>query len=184
MKTRYLGTVLIVLFIAGTALAQQMMDINADERGPNKIIIMKKGMDDDLNLTDSQEKSFQRLKLENEKEKLSWKNKLEAGQLDFKAELLNEKPNLQTLFNIIDETHKYKAELQKKDIALKFKLRELLTDEQKKIWDKTEGQIDCCGSVCGADVQVKKMMWISEDEEEKELEGAPGKRIEKRIEIK
>jgi len=184
MKIRYLCTVLIVLFIAGSALAQKMMDINLEENGHNKIIIMKKGMGDDLNLTETQEKEFKRLKLENEKEKLPWKNKLEARQLDFKTEMLNEKPNMQTLFNIIDETSKFRAELQKKDIALKFKLRDLLTDEQKKIWDKTEGQIDCCGMVCRADVQVKKMMWISEDEEEFEHEGVPGKRIEKRIEIK
>ncbi|MBN2412249.1 Spy/CpxP family protein refolding chaperone [candidate division KSB1 bacterium] len=184
MKTRYLWSVLVVLFIAGTALAQKMMDIRVDDEGPNKIMIMKKGMGDDLNLTETQEKSFQRLKLENEKEKLPWKNKLENRQLDFKTELLNEKPDLQTLNNIIDEIYKYKAELQKKDIALKFKLRELLTDEQKKTWDKTEGRIDCCGMTYDTDVQVKKMIWISEDDEEVELEGPPSKKVEKRVEIK
>ncbi len=184
MKTRYLRLVFAVLFIAGTALAQKMINLNTDEKSPNKIMIMKRGMGDDLNLTDSQEKSFQLLKLENEKEKLPWKNKLEAGQLDFKTELLNEKPDLKTLYNIIDETCKYKAELQKKDIGLKFKLRELLTDEQKKIWDKTEGRIDCCGMACDTDMQVKKMIWISEDEKLIENEGAPGSKIEKRVEIK
>jgi len=179
MKIRYSVIVIMALCLAGFAPAQKILDIHEDEIGGNKIVIMKKGMGDDLNLTEKQEKSFQRLKLENEKEKLPWKNKLEAAQLDYKSELLNEKPALQKLFSIIDETHKYKAELQKKDVALKFKLRELLTDDQKKIWDKTEGYMDL-----DHDVQVKKMMWISEDEEMIEHEGKPSHKVEKRIEIK
>jgi len=181
-----------LLFVAGYAgFAQNSVNVQVEKEAgcTPKVIVMGGDECMGLDLSEKQQKDFKIARLENDKARLAWKNKLEAKNLDFAAELLKDNPDIATLNAIVDETAKYQAELKKLDLALKFKQRAMLTDEQKKLWDKTEGcitldNIGCSGY--GADVMTKKMIWISKGNEDETdlLHVVPEKHIEKRIEIK
>ncbi|HPG38100.1 MAG TPA: hypothetical protein PLP19_06145 [bacterium] len=195
MKKIFILIVGLLLIAGTTSFAQKDVDVQVTSNACNahKVVVMGDGgCCPGLELSEKQQKDFKIARLENDKAKLIWKNKLEAKNLDFSAELLKDNPDLSTLNAIVDETAKFQAELKKLDLALKFKQRAMLTDEQKKIWDKTEGCLcldmpGCCmnSGLC-SDGMMKKMIWISKDTEDETdlLHAVPEKHIEKRIEIK
>jgi len=185
-----------LLLITGSfGFAQKNVDVQVASNACNAhkvLVIGDGGCCPGLDLSEKQQKDFKIARLENDKAKLAWKNKLEAKNLDFSAELLKDSPNLSVLNTIVDETAKIQAELKKLDLALKFKQRAMLTDEQKKVWDKTEGcmclDMPGCSMIsgCCSDGMMKKTIWISKGNEDGTdlLHALPQKHIEKRIEIK
>lgn len=112
----------------------------ADDCGPGAIM-------EKLNLTPEQEKKFQELRLKQEKEMLPLQNDLRSVQLDLKGEMLADKPNQDKVNGYIEKAGKIRIEMQKKRFAHHQAMRDLLTDEQKAIWDQSKGRFGegCCG---------------------------------------
>ena len=93
-----------------------------------------------LNLTEDQKQSIQKLHLKLQKELLPLRTELQSKMLDYKGEMIGNKPSQNKINSFIDDISKVKAEMQKKQVAHKFELRGILTEEQIEIWDALKGQ--------------------------------------------
>ena len=175
---KFVLTCLIVLLIFGGAWAEKKVHVQMESDDATEPIVKVKKivMYTDLDLTPEQEKQFKQIKLDFEQQELPWKQKIETKELEFKAELLKDNPNKQTLYAIVDEVSRYRAELLKKDIDRKYALRQVLTDEQKENWDNGPGKISLDFGGTGIHhVSDDKMIWISNDED-LDMDVMPGKK--------
>ena len=96
---------------------------------------MKRPLMEKLNLTEEQRKTMQEMRLNHKKELIPIQAKLKEKQLDLKAEMMADEPNQSKINAIVDDLAKLRAEVQKKKIAHRLAIRNILTDEQRKIWD-------------------------------------------------
>jgi len=96
------------------------------------------------NLTPEQTAKIQKLALEHQKALLGLQTVLKTKQLEFR-QLMMEGADQKKLEAKIDELAKARADIQKKCLAHRNEIRGLLTDEQKKAFDKK-----CVNMGCGA----------------------------------
>lgn len=89
-----------------------------------------------LNLTDAQKKTMREMRLQQQKELIPLRADLQTRKLDLRGEMMAEKPNMARINALVDGIAKTRAEMEKKQIAMRFKLRDQLTPEQIKIWDE------------------------------------------------
>lgn len=94
-------------------------------------------------LTPEQTSKIQKIKLEFEKAVLSLQTDLKTKRLEFRG-LMMESADQKKLEAKIDEMAKVSADIQKKALAHRNDIRNLLTDEQKKFFDQK-----CSGMGCG-----------------------------------
>ena len=171
------------LFLVAPLTAQQKLNVDTDNDGHKKIIRIEKqgGMTcDPLNLTDAQKKEFKKLDLQLKKETISLRNELELKQLEKQVELDEDSPDVKKLNALIDETHKLQADVEKKQLAIDLKKRDLLTDEQRKNWHPSLG-----GGMEKKIFMFKgdaphEMMWMDDGE----MSSPNEKEIEEKIEIR
>lgn len=95
---------------------------------------------DDLQLSDAQKKTMQELRLQHHKELVPLRSDLELLEIDLKSAMTAEKVDLTRINGLVDKIARARAEIEKKQIALRFKLRDQLTPEQRKIWDQRIGR--------------------------------------------
>lgn len=88
-----------------------------------------------LNLSPEQQEKIQKMKLEFQKEMLTMRTELKTKMLDLRA-LMMEKADAGKINAMIDEIAKARAEIQKKAYAHRQEVRNILNEEQKKIFDK------------------------------------------------
>ncbi len=138
MKNKSVVFTLVLLVAFSLPLvAQKAMNVKVEETaGPEHKIRIKKMMGDDLKLTPEQRKQFEERKLKHQKEILLFQNDLRVKKLDLKIEMSHaDNPNMNKINALVDDISKIQAAIQKKNIAHRFELRSLLTDEQKEKWD-------------------------------------------------
>lgn len=90
-------------------------------------------------LSDAQKKTMQELRLQHRKELVPLRSDLELLEIDLKSALTAENVDLTRINGLVDKIARARAEIEKKQIALRFKLRDQLTPEQRKIWDQRSG---------------------------------------------
>lgn len=159
-------TLLFLIAFSLPLVAQKAMNVEVEETaGPGHKIRIKKMIGDNLKLTPEQKKQFQELKLKHAKEILPLQNDLRVKKLDLKIEMSHaENPNMNKINALVDDIAKIQAEIQKKNIAHKFKLRSLLTDEQKEKWDARK---NFKGKHMMREMQIQgphKFMWFGDDD--------------------
>ena len=116
--------------------ADKIVKIQTDDNVDRKVIkISHGGKWADLNLTDEQRREFKRLDLEHKKSTVAARNQLEVSEAELEYVLDADDVNLRQVNNLIDDIYDQKAELEKQKIATRLKKRDLLTDEQKEIFD-------------------------------------------------
>jgi len=105
------------------------------------------------NLTPEQAAKIETLKIEHQKAMLLLQTDLKTKQLDLR-QLMLDKAEQKKLETKIDEMAKVSADIQKKCLAHRGEVARLLTDEQKKAFDKMCGGMGCGlgmghGGCCG-----------------------------------
>jgi len=83
-----------------------------------------------LNLTGEQKEKIADLRLTFKEETLDLRTQLTRKRLEIQKLLLEESPDLTTVYALVDEMAPIQAEIQKKAIEFRFKLKDLLTEEQ------------------------------------------------------
>jgi Spy/CpxP family protein refolding chaperone len=127
--------IILLLAMAVLAVAQP-----APSPCVNSELMKQRGKDQaKLNLSDEQQKTIKELRLQHRKDLIPLRSAVELKELDLHSEMMVEKPNMARIYALVDELAKARAEIEKKQIALRFKIREQLTPEQRKIWDEKKG---------------------------------------------
>ncbi|MCD6111940.1 MAG: Spy/CpxP family protein refolding chaperone [Bacteroidales bacterium] len=88
-----------------------------------------------LNLTDEQAAKIKDIKLAYQKETLPLKNLLNEKRAHLKTLMTAEKADMKAINKIIDEMSTIRTKMMKKRVENRQKIRNLLTDEQKIIFD-------------------------------------------------
>jgi len=83
-----------------------------------------------LNLTAEQKEKIANLKLSFREETLDLRTELTRKRLEIQKLLLEATPDLTRVYELVDEMAPIQAEIQKKAIEFRFKLKDLLTEEQ------------------------------------------------------
>jgi len=83
-----------------------------------------------LGLTAEQKEKIANLKLSFKEETLDLRTELTRKRLEIQKLLLEESPDLTTVYALVDEMAPIQAEIQKKTIEFRLKLKSLLTEEQ------------------------------------------------------
>lgn len=106
-------------------------------------------------LTAEQTTKIQTLRLEFEKAILALQTDLKTKRLEFRG-LMMERADQKKLEAKIDEMAKVSADIQKKALAHRNEIRNLLTDEQKKFFDQKCSGMGCGGGMgCGSGCQER-----------------------------
>ena len=83
-----------------------------------------------LGLTAEQKEKIANLKLSFKEETLDLRTELTRKRLEIQKLLLEKSPDLTTVYALVDEMAPIQAEIQKKAIEFRFKLKDLFTEEQ------------------------------------------------------
>ncbi|MEJ5306752.1 MAG: Spy/CpxP family protein refolding chaperone [candidate division WOR-3 bacterium] len=93
---------------------------------------------DFLNLTDDQKDKIDDLRAEQHKNLLELRYKLAMKNFELN-ELMRKSPDEKKALKIVEEIGKIKLDIEKSRITNHFKIRSILTDDQKKLFDKHFG---------------------------------------------
>lgn len=106
------------------------------QKGPEKKPMMHQEMScqSKLNLSAEQKEELQKMRLDFQKEMLPLKTELQTKRLEFRK-LRLENAETEKINAKIDEIAQVRAKLKKKAYAHHQEVREILTEEQKKIFD-------------------------------------------------
>ncbi|NOZ62398.1 MAG: periplasmic heavy metal sensor [Calditrichaeota bacterium] len=88
-----------------------------------------------LNLTAEQQQKVADLRLQHQKDVLPLQTDLRNKQAELKLMMVEEQPNMKRIDKKIDEIGKIKAELKKLQVQHRFAVRQILTPEQRKMFD-------------------------------------------------
>jgi Spy/CpxP family protein refolding chaperone len=127
-KSMYGVLMLIVIMMLSMAFTQPA------NRDDEEFCRPAKGLMGIPNLTADQVKQIQKLRLNFQKEMLPLQTKIKAAKLDMQS-LILEEADQKEIDQKIEEIGKMKIELQKKRMAHWRAIRNLLTDEQKAVFD-------------------------------------------------
>ena len=95
-----------------------------------------------LNLTDAQKENFTKIKFAKEKVKIELEAELKMNRLEIKK-LLNEiNFDESKLLNLVESGSKINYELKKANVEMWLKIRNILNDDQKKLWIKHFNKMD------------------------------------------
>ncbi len=139
MKTknllRGLATVgLLSILVIGTAWSQKSESQRSENR-PG----MQCRQGDDLKLSEEQKEQMKSLRLEFMKEMTPLKNELEVKRATLKSVSVGDNVDMKKANNLIEEIGDLKTEMAKKQFAQKQKIRNILNDEQKILFDARGG---------------------------------------------
>jgi Spy/CpxP family protein refolding chaperone len=93
---------------------------------------------DQLELTDDQKEKIEEIKLVSGKESIQRRNMLRELEAQLTTSLTQENVEQKKANSIIDEIGKLKTEIRKNQVDTHLKIRELLTDRQKLIFDQRQ----------------------------------------------
>ena len=138
MRKKWLVLLLAGLVVAGLAGSAAAYDSGAKTLGSQGRKFAVKGWTGKqtvdrasrLNLTAEQKEKIANLKLSFREETLDLRTELTRKRLEIQKLLLEKSPDLTTVYALVDEMAPIQAEIQKKAIEFRFKLKDLLTEEQ------------------------------------------------------
>lgn len=116
-----------ILIMAGTSTAQ------LDQRQRRDRI------HDKLNLTAEQETKIQKLRIEHQKKMIELKADLEKAKVDARETRTNDNISRSDVVNNIERINKIKNEIALSAANHRMDVYEILTPEQREIWQKEEG---------------------------------------------
>jgi Spy/CpxP family protein refolding chaperone len=88
-----------------------------------------------LNLTDEQKSKITDFRLALQKQTLPLQTELRARMTDLRLLKTEDKPNLNKIDQLIEQSEKIRTEIQKAKVRHQLEIRKILTLEQQKIWD-------------------------------------------------
>ena len=88
-----------------------------------------------LNLTDEQEKTMEDMRIKHQKELIPLQSQVKSKRLDFKQEMNADNPNQAKLESLVEDMGNIRTEIQKKRVAHRLAMRNILTKEQREIMD-------------------------------------------------
>uniref|UniRef100_A0A7C3J6T2 Periplasmic heavy metal sensor n=1 Tax=candidate division WOR-3 bacterium TaxID=2052148 RepID=A0A7C3J6T2_UNCW3 len=91
-----------------------------------------------LNLTDDQKDKIDDLQAQQHKSMIEYRYKLSLKHFEL-AELMRKSPDEKKALKLVEEINNIKLDIEKSRISNHFKIRAILNDEQKKIFDKNFG---------------------------------------------
>lgn len=97
---------------------------------------MHHGLSDQLDLSDEQKEKIEEIKLALSKESIQRQNKLREMEAQLTTSLTQDNVDKSKLNNLIDEIGKLKTESRKDRVEVQLKIRDLLTEKQKIIFDQ------------------------------------------------
>ncbi len=129
-------TIAVMLTLILTSLTLVSL-VQAQQPGPPPFAPQKPGMPMMrlLNLTAEQQSQISDLRLQLQKEMLPLRSELMTKRNELKLLMTAEKPDMGKINRKIEEISKIRTEIQKKRVAHRLKIRSLLTEEQRKIFD-------------------------------------------------
>ncbi len=89
---------------------------------------------EEMKLTKEQEKKLQEMRVAHQKEMIPLRAQLKVKQIEMR-ELFRGDPNQGAINSKIDEIGKMRADIQKKSAAHRIAMRNVLTPEQRELWD-------------------------------------------------
>lgn len=128
-----LAVALLAILVVGTAAG---VKDGHRAKGPKGECGPKHG----LNLSDTQKEEMKALRLSFTKEMTPYKNDLGVKMAELKAASTGDNVNEKTVNNLLDEIGDIKTLMAKKKFANKQKVRALLTDDQKIMFDAHAGK--------------------------------------------
>lgn len=141
MKTKYalkgvavIG--LLIVLVVGTAWSQKPSDEKTQEKG-NMRGPQCKGM---MKLTEEQSENMETIKLEFMKETTPLKNEMKVKEAQLDAASVGDNVDIKKVNALIEEIGKLKVEMAKNRFAHKQKVRNILSDEQKIMFDANAGE--------------------------------------------
>lgn len=136
MKRRIITTLILtaVLLSAFAIPAMAKGNMNNDARPIEQFKNGAGRMIEPLNLTEEQMDKMQQMRFENQKWMIDMKAKLEHKMLELR-EYTHMNPNEKKALAVAEEIGKLRTEMEKNRISQHFKMRNLLTAEQKEIFD-------------------------------------------------
>jgi Spy/CpxP family protein refolding chaperone len=137
MKNKYLNsgkTLLLITmaFISVSTQAQRGYGMRQGQAFRNDSLRPAHAM---LNLTDDQQKKMDELRTSHLKEMTSFRNDLAIKEAELQKYKSADKPDVATINKTIDEMGKISTEMMKKKVAHQLAVQNLLTEEQKAIFN-------------------------------------------------
>jgi len=134
------GGVILILAVVSLSLVGAAWAWKGDDH-PDGSRIRGKGtraeMRLDLNLTSAQREEITKLRLSLQEETVDLRSQLMKYGIELKKLWLEEAPDRDKIYALIDEMADIRAEMEKKAINFALQLREILTPEQReKLWEK------------------------------------------------
>jgi Spy/CpxP family protein refolding chaperone len=138
MRKKWLVLVLAGLMVAGlvSSVAAQGRGTKTPRSQGRKFVVkgwtgkQTLGRRSTLNLTGEQKEKIADLRLTFKEETLDLRTQLTRRRLEIQKLLLEESPDLTRVYGLVDEMAPIQAEMQKKAIEFRLKLKSLLTKEQ------------------------------------------------------
>ncbi len=155
-KLRFLGLLAaLVVMAALPLLAQDTPNAQDDDDDENEFMWVGRkgqGMGDgprfqfveQMKLTEEQQKKMQEMRVAHQKEMIPLRAQVKVKRIELQ-ELFRGDANQGAINSKIDEISKLTADLQKKNAAHRLAMRNLLTPDQKKIWDSRPHRMGMMG---------------------------------------
>ncbi|GEM_PF-2592023 len=134
----FLSVIVVLTLVFIPSFSQGLNIKNQDFKVLKQRYIMADDFDN-LKLTVEQKEKIEDLRAENQKKMIELRYKLNIAHFDFQ-QIMRKNPDEKVLLKKVEEINSIKLEMEKERIKNHFKIRGILTDEQKKIFDLHFGQ--------------------------------------------
>lgn len=143
-KLRFLGLLAALVVMAALPMMAQDAPNAPDDDEDEFVWVGHKGrgmgdgprfqFSEQMKLTEEQQKKMQEMRVAHQKEMIPLRAQVKVKRIELK-ELFRGDANQGAINSKIDEISKLTGDIQKKSAAHRLAMRNLLTSEQKKIWD-------------------------------------------------
>jgi periplasmic protein CpxP/Spy len=131
---------LIALLLFVTSLDAQMRG-RESERGLRGDGPRRAEIHNELNLTEEQETKLTALSAEHQKAMIDKRAALQKARLDIRAEMVKDQPDMQAVEKMIRNREALRSEMQLNRVQHWNEIREMLTPEQREIWNQHKRSI-------------------------------------------
>jgi Spy/CpxP family protein refolding chaperone len=126
---------LAALLLFATSLDAQMRGRDS-ERGFRGDGPRRAEIHNELNLTEEQETKLTALRTEHQKAMIDKRAALQKARLDIRTEMVKDQPDMQAIERMIKNRETLRSEMQLNQVKHWNEIREILTPEQREIWNQ------------------------------------------------
>ena len=135
MMKQFVMTTLLAAALAAPSYAQPQAGPGPQGQG-QRIRIERRGMMDQLNLTEQQETQMQKLRLDMQKKQVALQSKIRMARLELKEIYLADNPEKSAIEKKMKEISDLQHQSKIARVDHQFAVKNILTAEQQKIWKK------------------------------------------------